>query len=64
VRIVLVAGAVEASAGELLLQAAPASDKDTPITPSAFLPRCLFGGLSDERAIRLLRKKPQKAALP
>lgn len=51
VRVRLVVGAVEASAGELSTQAAPASDKDTPITPRAFLPRRLFCGLSDERAI-------------
>jgi hypothetical protein len=63
VRILLVAGVVEASAGELLTQAAPASDKDTPITPRAFLPRPLFCGLSDERAIRPLLislKKPYR----
>jgi len=51
VRVRLVVGAVDASAGELSTQAAPASDKDTPITPRAFFPRCLFCGLSDERAI-------------
>lgn len=56
VRVRLVVGAVEASAGELSTQAAPASDKDTPITPRAFLPRRLFCGLSDERAIESSQK--------
>ena len=63
VRVRLVVGAVEASAGELSTQAAPASDKDTPITPRAFLPRCLFCGLSDERAIDSSQKISKTARM-
>lgn len=63
VRVRLVVGAVDASAGELSTQAAPASDKDTPITPRAFLPRCLFCGLSDERAIDSSQKISKTARM-
>lgn len=63
VRVRPVVGAVEASAGELSTQAAPASDKDTPITPRAFLPRRLFCGLSDERAIESSQKISKTARM-
>lgn len=50
-RILLVVGSVEASAGVLSAQAAPASEKDTPKTPRVFLPRRMLGESSDERAM-------------
>jgi hypothetical protein len=52
-----VEGVGAASAEELCAQAAPASDRDTPIMPSVFLLLPLLFELSDERAIGLLRPK-------
>jgi hypothetical protein len=56
VRTLLVVAVVEASAGLLSAQAAPASDKDTPTTLSA-LPRRLFREPSLERPMAVLLQR-------